>query len=378
MIGLSGEERRRAFAVWLRTGRRPAATPDGIELKFNPYHDPRNGQFTFAPGGPQSLSKIVISDRDGRRLFREEKPLASTGSTVSSREISGASTPTIVGPNEGMPSVRPSFEPEPAEQSRSSPPARAGLGHNQRAFYDPVVLAQVFPGLQTAPGAAIIALADNALGLSATAAWAAEVPVRNIANALVNDIKRIDPKFRHDTLGFPQTIQGQTNLLNHLRMERAAAYLRARGDVRPLQVETIRFVQERTDFHYGQGLILMGAGSLPTHPKPRTALGNFVDQMVRRDLRRRYNQYGIDSAGRGPVRVNRRENLSSEGTYRQPDSRIGRLAIDVTLAPKTLNTTPQVGDFFRADFQPKYVAIIRPRQLGPESSYIITRPETQR
>ncbi|GAA4216323.1 hypothetical protein GCM10022253_12470 [Sphingomonas endophytica] len=44
-------DHRRDFSVWLRTGRRPTRTADGIELKFNPYHDPRNGQFTSGPGG---------------------------------------------------------------------------------------------------------------------------------------------------------------------------------------------------------------------------------------------------------------------------------------------------------------------------------------
>lgn len=46
-----------AFAHYLRTGRRlppqePAA-PE-IEFKFNPYHDPETGRFTFAPGGGQA------------------------------------------------------------------------------------------------------------------------------------------------------------------------------------------------------------------------------------------------------------------------------------------------------------------------------------
>ena len=44
---------RRAFEFFLRTGRR-LIEPVSVENKFNPYHDPRNGQFTFAPGGPRS------------------------------------------------------------------------------------------------------------------------------------------------------------------------------------------------------------------------------------------------------------------------------------------------------------------------------------
>lgn len=49
-MDISAEERRRAFSVWLRTGRWP--TPlRSVELKFNPWHDPENGRFTFAGTG---------------------------------------------------------------------------------------------------------------------------------------------------------------------------------------------------------------------------------------------------------------------------------------------------------------------------------------
>lgn len=41
-----------AFSIWIRTGRWPRpGTPRHIELKFNPWHDPRNGRFTFAGAG---------------------------------------------------------------------------------------------------------------------------------------------------------------------------------------------------------------------------------------------------------------------------------------------------------------------------------------
>jgi len=52
MIDTIESERRRAFSVWLRTGRLPVARrADGIEVKFNPWHDPRTGRFTFAGTG---------------------------------------------------------------------------------------------------------------------------------------------------------------------------------------------------------------------------------------------------------------------------------------------------------------------------------------
>jgi hypothetical protein len=67
---------RRAFEHYLRTGRRlPAPAP---ERKFNPYHDPRNGQFTFAPGGPKSLQNPLFSDRRGLWKRKEEPNGATT------------------------------------------------------------------------------------------------------------------------------------------------------------------------------------------------------------------------------------------------------------------------------------------------------------
>lgn len=69
-------EERYAFQYFLRTGRR--VPPLGsLELKFNPYHDPRNGQFTFAPGGPRSLSNVVVSER------RKSSPGSRSNQTVS-------------------------------------------------------------------------------------------------------------------------------------------------------------------------------------------------------------------------------------------------------------------------------------------------------
>jgi hypothetical protein len=48
---------RAAFELYLRTGqRRTAAEWLAQERKFNPYHDPDNGRFTFAPGGSGSGS----------------------------------------------------------------------------------------------------------------------------------------------------------------------------------------------------------------------------------------------------------------------------------------------------------------------------------
>jgi hypothetical protein len=47
-----GVARRRAFSIWLRTGRLPQwARPGSPEVKYNPWHDPVDGRFTFAGTG---------------------------------------------------------------------------------------------------------------------------------------------------------------------------------------------------------------------------------------------------------------------------------------------------------------------------------------
>jgi hypothetical protein len=54
MRGSAGQ-RQQAFSVWLRTGRRGRHPDNGeIERKFNPWHDPDDGRFTFAGAGDRS------------------------------------------------------------------------------------------------------------------------------------------------------------------------------------------------------------------------------------------------------------------------------------------------------------------------------------
>lgn len=240
-------------------------------------------------------------------------------------------------------------------------------------------LEQAFPGLRNTSGGAIVALADNIFGLSGPAQELTAELTRDFSNTLINQIKAIDPHYRFDSLGFPTTFQGQMNQIDGLRFDRAAAFLRVKHELRPLQVETLRFVQASADRAYDHGIKLLRAGRLPIRLSEQEALGNYIDRQVRLELRRRYNQFGIDSAGKGPVRVNRRENDSSgtDLTYRLPDARVGNVAYDVTLTPKTLKT-PQIRGFFNTDFRPSHVVVIRPRQIGPGNTYAIPRPEMKR
>ena len=61
----------------------------------------------------------------------------------------------------------------------------------------------------------------------------------------------------------------------------------------------------------------------------------------------------------------------TDGTYRVPDARVGKVAFDWTLTCKTA-ATPQVRGFFDTDVRPDRVIIVRPSQLGgPNSTYVI-------
>jgi hypothetical protein len=376
MTTLSPCDQRHAFRVWLRTGKLPPVrSADGLELKFNPYHDPLNGRFTFAPGGPRGLgesdvdyigSRANVVGISGRRAGRDPA-VASAASTAA---------PIVT------------FDKKPMEARLAPVPSRpaVGRGSNIRAFQDPMTLEQSFPGLSNAPGGAIVAVADNFFDLAGPAhAMTADV-LQNHVQQLSAQIKALDPGWHLDELvpvdafgNRIETIKGLTAKVNELRFQRAAVMARVQDDFKPLQVETLRFVQQRTDSAYDRGLALLRAGRLKVRLSDQEVLGNFIDREVRRDLRERFNKMGIDSARGGPVQVNRRENISSDSelSYRRPDARVNDVAFDVTLAHKTL-ATPQVRGFFNTDFRPTRVVIIRPRQIGAGYTYAIPRPEAKR
>ncbi len=68
---------RLAFCHYVRTGRHlpdeTSGEEDALEREFNPDHDPRDGRFTFAPGGPRSLGHVTISHGRGA-LSRTARP----------------------------------------------------------------------------------------------------------------------------------------------------------------------------------------------------------------------------------------------------------------------------------------------------------------
>lgn len=70
--------RRRVFAHYLRTGRRVEIDEQedaGLQMKFNPNHDPKNGQFTFGQGttaSNQRTSHTISPKTTGRSIVGSE------------------------------------------------------------------------------------------------------------------------------------------------------------------------------------------------------------------------------------------------------------------------------------------------------------------
>lgn len=341
--GISAKSGHRlAFEIYLRTGRRPdlAAPARGLERKFNPYHDPDNGQFTFAPGGARSGTS--------RRSPRE-------GTAPSARASPAQPRLTLA-------------------NYRPNPRARIG-GNQRRPSYDPMTLDQTFPGLRNAPGGAIIALADNALDITGPSRRLTTELADAEVKKLIAQIKQVDPNFRYQSLGPATTLEGQINEIRSLRMHRAAVRYNKLGDMGPLQVEVAQRMQASVDRAYAEGLELLSARRLKTRLSPNEALGNYIDRTVRKDMKQLFAQHGIEQGAGKQVRVVGREYDTSgtDRTYRIPDLRVGKIAYDSTMARK-LPSTPQIRGFFRSDFQPDAVVILRPTRLGSGSSYVIKKP----
>ena len=374
---------RRAFAHYLRTGRSLAEDAFRLasvraELKFNPNHDPRDGRFTFAAGGARSIGAPVARDRlrPANRVevrSRSSKPLTPAPRAFSTDDPLAAKMPArrfhdgVYRLQDGnATALKPvQFDVE----SRSRPPS------NYNALIRPMTLQSGFPRLLEAGRGGLINMGDEFFQMTDPALDATSELTRSASNVLINQITKIDPHYRFDSLGFPQTIDGMNNQLNQLHRDRAAAFYRTRREVRPLQVETLHFLQRRVDDAYAEGVRRQKEGRLNVRLSPDEAVGNFVDQEARRGLRDMYRWMGI-SINRGElVQVNRRhyDTRENDRTYRIPDARIGKVAFDMTLTRKTLSS-PQIRGFFNTDAEPEMVIIVRPRQLGPNHTYAIKNP----
>jgi len=315
---LSSADERQAVTLWLRTGRWPTVrSANGLELKFNPYHDRQNGRFTFGPGG-------------SRETWRSAR--------LAAGQIE-----------------------EPASR-----------GSNSRAFEDPMTLEHVAPALRGSPAGAVVAVADDFFNIYGNADAGQIEIIDGRANKALADIKRLDPHFHFDDLGPNTTVEGRQNRLNDILMQRASVYARVRGDYGPLQVQTLKLVQRKAAEAYTRGQELLARGKLTHGTTERMKLGNYIDREVRRKVRETFNQYGIKNSSDGRVRVNRRENSASGQRYSVPDIRVDKFFYDVSLQEKRPGAE-QIVRYFGAKTYPEYVVIVRPRQEAPNHSYIIKR-----
>ncbi len=261
--------------------------------------------------------------------------------------------------------------PSGGPKNRGDRPPR---NHNRAG---PDSLVEVFPGIPNAPTGAILAPVDEFLGLSAPGRAANREATHNLSLHLIDQIRRVDPSYRPPDLaepgGFPTSIPGRNNYLAVLRADLAAAIYRRTGDVGPLQVETLRFMQSRVDDAYARAQREYDAGRLAPRLSREEAIGNYIDGAVRREMRSFYGGRRINWSSDANIGIQRREYDSSgtDLTYRIPDVRVGNVAFDATLVRKTPGRA-QIRGFFDADFRPDAVIIVRPSALG--GSYYMTRP----
>ncbi len=322
---------------------RPAAdmpeVPDEggkMETKFNPWHDPKDGQFTFGPAGAG-----VASGTERSAPANQARPPA-------------------------RPPARPgSFEPNP----------RTRIGNNGGPpLNDPMKIEQIFPKMLIAPAGAMIAVVDDFFDLTGPARRMSAKSAAIETRRLISQIREIDPDYRFQSLGVPTTIEGQMREIRSLRMARALAMYRMRGDIEPLQIETLRFVQDRVDKAYDEGVARADARALYVRLSRNEAIGNFIDARVRGELRAFHQENGIVLERGQPVQVNRRAYDTPNARFSIPDSRVGNVAFDVSLEQKTIQKE-QIMQFFRSDVPTDVVVIVRPRQLGRGSTYAIAKPK---
>jgi hypothetical protein len=169
--------------------------------------------------------------------------------------------------------------------------------------------------------------------------------------------------------------QGRNNLIDDLRMTWAATLYRMRGDIGPLQVETLRFLQKAVDEAYAEGVKKYDEGRLKMNLSRGEAIGNYVDRWVRGKLQSIYDDHRISYGIGKDITINNRDydtSLSSN-TYTIPDARLGDISFDWTLTAKSISNQ-QIRGFFAADSKPQGVVIVRPNKIGSDNTYLIPRP----
>ena len=306
----------------------------------------------------------------GSSIGSGSTPAASSPRPARSSQNSSPLDDGVYHPATGRPSRVLTGGPEDAEEG-----FRHGVGGNEPP-YDFMELSELFPGLRNNPGVAVpLAPLDSFLGISSVANQANLAASEGVYNRLFDEIRAIDPSYRHDMVETLANMdwQGRANTINDLLRARAAAYYRLQGNIRPLQIETLRFLQAEVDKDYDQAVREYNAGQLKAPATRALAIGNRMDELVRGDLKAMLNSNQVSFGPGQNIIVNSQDVSSEDQTYRRPDARLGDVAFDWTLAPKSFSSA-QIRGFFRANSKPDVIVILRPSQLGGQSVYAIGRP----
>lgn len=344
---------------WENQPRVPAGQPDG-------------GQWT-TEGGAGATSAV-----DAKPTARAPSPAAIAAPAAASPPASSSRPKSVLPLDDGV--FRPGIDTLrviPAGGAEEEEEARPRLSNGPPPDF--TILEDVFPQLKEAPalGAALAPVA-NFLGVTGAADEANLEATMGQYRALINQIKQVDPSFVDNVLLPAEGItgltwEGRNNLIDNLRMERAVAYYRMRGDIRPLQLEMLRYLQKTVDSAYDQAVSMADAGLLNPKLSRERAIGIAMDGIVRDKLDDMLSSYSIPYGPGADILVNNRDYEANGQDYRVPDARVGDISYDWTLWQKTISSA-QIRGFFRADSRPRGVIIIRPTQLGTGGAYLIPRP----
>lgn len=235
--------------------------------------------------------------------------------------------------------------------------------------------------LQRSPAGPAVEFLDNLLDISGPGDEANLEMGQLLMDNLLHEIRKIDPNYVDSAIWPPGELAGMTwqerqNVISRFQAVLAAKIYGARGDIRPLQEVTLDFMQRATNAAYDEAVKRYEAGRLKVRLSREEAIGNCMDGIVRLQLRRFYVELGTPTDSGSAIRVNARAYNSSgaDVTYRIPDARVGNFVFEDSLTAKT-SSSAQIRGFFAADFAPIGVVIVRPNQLGNNSSYIIWRPK---
>ena len=177
-------------------------------------------------------------------------------------------------------------------------------------------LLEVFPGLATAPGDTIVYPREGWRDAVSPDVAANETAARAAAEALVSRFARLFqamcPRRSTTPRPFRGRSKGEWRTSTRFGGRGQPPLFIAHGEVQPLQVETLRFLQQRADAAYEEAVLLYQTDRLKAPLGREQAIGREVDRALDRELRDFYSNLGVSVDGE-LVRVHRGE-LPAEDT----------------------------------------------------------------